>query len=526
MAGSGLSPGLNGIVIGLLSSFGSAILILCIFLAFYFFRYTASGRIFLDRLGRPGEYDDEQAFAREEAEALETMDDMQRTEYLRAKAFIAANPPESIQTDISLSQYLAIQEKGVSAWEFEPELEIANCFVEARTEIEFFDSECTVMSNLPVPKQNDVYYWEAKIYDKPESTLLSIGMATKPYPLFRLPGFHKYSVAYLSNGTRRFNQPFTATPYGPQFVQGDVIGVGYRPRTGTIFFTRNGKKLEDVVHGMKSQNFFPAVGANGPSIVHVNFGQAGFVFIEANVKKWGLAPMTGSLAPPPPYGSEADTILLETGTKDGYTRSPSRGHQHSHSAQFFRQGANTLDLGHARSRSGNFRVFPPTSPGPLRSPTDISLAHLAPTDDGGEASSSAAALTLVQSGESHQRQQAPLEPHQHIHHPVVGLGLHDPRDNNPPPPEYTSPEHSDAEEELEGDSGRRSTESENAPLIRLTRSRGGSLATTATSSATGRSGGPPSPPIPSYQDAIRQGAGAGASASVGRERSGSSRSRR
>ena len=112
-------------------------------------------------------------------------------------AFIAANPPESLQTDISLSQYLAIQEKGVAAWEFEPELEIANCFVEARTEIEFFDSECTVMSNLPVPKQNEVYYWEAKIYDKPENTLLSIGMATKPYPLFRLPG--SYTSAPISN---------------------------------------------------------------------------------------------------------------------------------------------------------------------------------------------------------------------------------------------------------------------------------------------------------------------------------------
>lgn len=89
-------PGLNGIVIGLLSSFGSAILILCIFLAFYFFRYTASGRIFLDRIGRPGEYDDEQAFAREEAEALENMDDMQRTEYLRAKGalfpFVSVSP--------------------------------------------------------------------------------------------------------------------------------------------------------------------------------------------------------------------------------------------------------------------------------------------------------------------------------------------------------------------------------------------------------------------------------------------------
>lgn len=103
-------------------------------------------------------------------------------------AFVEANPPESVQTDISLSQFLAIQEKGVSAWEFQPELEIANCFVEARTEIEFFDSICSVQTNLPVPKQNDVYYWEAKLFEKPETTSVSIGMTTKPYPLFRLPG--------------------------------------------------------------------------------------------------------------------------------------------------------------------------------------------------------------------------------------------------------------------------------------------------------------------------------------------------
>jgi hypothetical protein len=498
-----LSPGLNGIVIGLLSSFGSAILILSIFLVFYFFRYTASGRIFLDRIGRPGEYDDEQAFAREEAEALETMDDMERTEYLRAKAFIAANPPESVQTDISLSQYLAIQEKGVSAWEFEPELEIANCFVEARTEIEFFDSECTVMSNLPVPKQNDVYYWEAKVYEKPDSTLLSIGMATKPYPLFRLPGFHKSSVAYISNGTRRHNQPFYGTPYGPQIVQGDVIGVGYRPRTGTIFFTRNGKKLEDAMHGLKSQNFFPSIGANGPCIVHVNFGQAGFVFIEANVKKWGLAPMTGSLAPPPPYGVEADTVLLATGTKDGFTSSPARGHQYSHSAQLYRQGPNTSDRGHTRSRSGNFRMLSPTSPGPLRSPTDISLAHLIPTEDDGEPSGSAASLGNANQDQGHQPT-------------ILGLGLH--HQDNRPPPEYTSPEHSDSEEPS---SQRHSSDSENAPLIRLTRSRGASSATVRSNnnrSTPPQARGPPSPPIPTYQDAIRQGAG--------RDRSDSARSAR
>lgn len=138
-----------------------------------------------------------------------------------------------------------------------------------------------------------------------------------------------------------------------------MIGVGYRPRTGTVFFTRNGKKLDDVAHGLKTQNFFPTVGANGPCTVHVNFGQCGFVFIEANVKKWGLAPITGSLAPPPPYGSEQGSILLETG-RDG--NRPAQG--------------DYLASVHSRSRSANFGAGPPASPGPIRSPTDISLAQL------------------------------------------------------------------------------------------------------------------------------------------------------
>lgn len=75
----------RGVLIGLLSAFGSAAFVVLIFTVFYFFRHTARGRILLDRLGRPGEYDDEQAFAREEAEALEEMDDLQKVEYLRAK---------------------------------------------------------------------------------------------------------------------------------------------------------------------------------------------------------------------------------------------------------------------------------------------------------------------------------------------------------------------------------------------------------------------------------------------------------
>jgi hypothetical protein len=356
-----------------------------------------------------------------------------------------------MQTDISLSQFLAIQEKGVSAWEFEPELEIANCFVEARTEIEFFDSECSVQSNLPIPKQNEVYYWEAKLYDKPESTTVSVGVTTKPYPLFRMPGLHKYSIAYYSSGQRRYNQPFAGSNYGPPFVQGDVVGVGYRPRTGTIFFTRNGKKLEDVAHGLKSQNFFPTVGANGPCNVHVNFGQMGFVFIEANVKKWGLAPMTGSLAPPPPYGSEAGSILLEGG-REG-----------------IREGQGWVP-GHGRTSSAQIRLsraLPARSPGPERSPTDISLAQLNLMDyaepeeeDTGEGTSEAASSQVfINPG-------LPLEPADH------------------PPPDYESPEDRyDDEQEDE--------ESESATTPR------------ASEFPCPRSADPPlpSPPIPTYEAA-------------------------
>ncbi|KAK9449652.1 protein ssh4 [Limtongia smithiae] len=307
-----LDDGVNmTLLVGLISTLGSIVLLTFFFAIIYFLFYTRQGRILLNR-GRPGEYDDEQAFLREEEEGLERLDDMSRTAYLQARAFQDANAPDSIPTDISLSQFMAIQEKGVSAWEFEPDFENANCFVEARTEIAFYDSVCCVQTNLPVPKQNDVYYWETKLYEKPEQTTVAIGMCTKPYPTFRMPGYHRFSVAYDSHGDRRNNMPFHGVPYGPALQQGDVVGVGFRPRTGTVFFTRNGKKLDDAAHGMKF-NLFPTVGSNGPCTMHVNFGQAGFVFIEANVKKWGLAPVTGSLAPPPPYGAEQGSILLEIG---------------------------------------------------------------------------------------------------------------------------------------------------------------------------------------------------------------------
>ncbi|KAG2223785.1 hypothetical protein INT45_001919 [Circinella minor] len=267
-----------------------------------------------DRLFLGGTDDPECASEFEETPSLlATLSEDARISYEQAKVFQQRYPPDSIPTDITLSQFVSIQEKGVSAFEFEGDME-SNSFVSARTEIQFFSGENCVQTNLPLPRNQDVYYWEAKMFEKPTTTTVAVGVATKPYPYFRLPGWNRHSIAFFSDtGYKHFNNPFQGKPYGAAFQEGDVVGVGYRHRSGTIFFTRNGRRLDDACTGLR-WNLFPTIGANGPCQVHVNLGQMGFVFVEANVKKWGLAPMHGTLAPPPAYGLEAGSLLLERGT--------------------------------------------------------------------------------------------------------------------------------------------------------------------------------------------------------------------
>ena len=115
-------------------------------------------------------------------------------------------PPNSLPTDITLSQFLSIQEKGVSAWAFEPDYELMPALlVHARTELTFLPAPSTsssVQSNLPLPKLNEVYYWEVKMFDLPETTAVAIGLATKPYPWFRLPGLSNFARVLISPWAR------------------------------------------------------------------------------------------------------------------------------------------------------------------------------------------------------------------------------------------------------------------------------------------------------------------------------------
>lgn len=273
----------------------------------------------------PGQLDDEF----EIEERLRDLSPNEQNLYRSGQDYIKQYPP--FNEELSLSTHMAIQEKGVQAWEFIPDPSLPNdaIVVQDRTELHFtsFDYQCSIQTNLPIPKINDVYYYEVKMYqlDSPVDTLVSLGLSTKPYPYFRLPGRHLYSVAYDSNGTRRVNNSFKLSDNEldvfPKLKYGDVIGVGYRVRSGTIFFTRNGKKVSEKslgghIKGMRMNNIFPTIGSNNPCVLHVNLGQAGYVFIEANIKKWGYGSREGSRPPLPEYNTSSQDLLLESSNED------------------------------------------------------------------------------------------------------------------------------------------------------------------------------------------------------------------
>lgn len=191
--------------------------------------------------------------------------------YKQGEEFIKQNPPlllpdrspvgaETVDPIINEQTLQFIDEEGAHAWEFQPDPKLPNdsVLVENKSEITFlnYNYDVSVMTNLPIPRLNRVYYCEFKIFElntagsnnnSSQNEMLSFGLSTSPYPYFRLPGRHHHSIAYDSTGGRRFNDSFELSPelasIFPRCEKGDVIGIGYRTNSGTVFFTRNGKKL-------------------------------------------------------------------------------------------------------------------------------------------------------------------------------------------------------------------------------------------------------------------------------------------
>ncbi|CAI2163271.1 6549_t:CDS:2 [Funneliformis geosporum] len=132
-------------------------------------------------------------------------------------------------------------------------------------------------------------YFEITVLEKEYShTNIVIGVTTKPFPCYKLPGHTERSIGYHSNtGEVYQNSIYNGWDYGPSWNKINyTVGCGYKPLTGEIYFTLNGTYLgtlftAEVEHDILSEKryyLFPSIGANGKCKVRVNFGEEEFVY--------------------------------------------------------------------------------------------------------------------------------------------------------------------------------------------------------------------------------------------------------
>ncbi|PKK69075.1 SPRY-domain-containing protein [Rhizophagus irregularis] len=154
-----------------------------------------------------------------------------------------------------------------------------------QTNYPLFNINKALNMQYPPPIEYWFYYYEITILSNPnnDQTIIAIGLATKNYSINRLPGCDTHSVGFHSDEGRTFhNEGYTGSKYAEKWGNvDDVIGCGYCPNTGQIFFTMNGKNL-GIAYTSLFYNWYPTIGSNGFCSLNVNFGQKKFKYKEAN----------------------------------------------------------------------------------------------------------------------------------------------------------------------------------------------------------------------------------------------------
>lgn len=229
--------------------------------------------------------------------------------------------------------------KRFNYWEIIPKIPpfIIEDLIEINFKSKLGDSIYSTILNLPIPtfnRKNNIIYFECKLLEFNElNNLLSIGLVSDiNYPNFQLPGILPYSIAIESTGNLRLTNKINNNLQNneiemivlPKLNEGDIIGLGYRSISGSIFLTHNGKLIYEIIKNFKF-NLYPCIGIksiNGgvtnTTKINVNLGQLGFVYIEGNVKKLGFCENNndGIIGAPPIYNKLIENgkeILLDKG---------------------------------------------------------------------------------------------------------------------------------------------------------------------------------------------------------------------
>ncbi|KAI8810987.1 hypothetical protein BJ742DRAFT_769810 [Cladochytrium replicatum] len=138
---------------------------------------------------------------------------------------------------------------------------------------------------------------------------MSIGLVAKPFPDSVPVGWCRTSIGYSSDGKVYASSPSPVSADLPTYTRTVVVGVGYNPHTGTVFFTHDGKLVyfgarglsdpidmgagsedSDPGSGTPHRQLYAAIFSSGVSVIQVNYGGRPFSFdFRKAVAEWKKA---------------------------------------------------------------------------------------------------------------------------------------------------------------------------------------------------------------------------------------------
>ena len=132
-----------------------------------------------------------------------------------------------------------------------------------------------IRSNLPVPPQIGIYYFEVKVTNKGRDGYISAGYAIKSASLGRLTGWEPGTIGYHADDGNLYRGAGTGASYGPSYTTNDIVGCGINFSEKSFFFTKNGILIGEIGN-LKDKfhlPFFPSVGCRTVGeILTLNFG--------------------------------------------------------------------------------------------------------------------------------------------------------------------------------------------------------------------------------------------------------------
>ena len=132
-----------------------------------------------------------------------------------------------------------------------------------------------IRSNVPVPPQVGIYYFEVMVVNRGRDGFIAVGYAIKSASLNRLTGWEPGTIGYHADDGNLYRGAGTGSTFGPSYTTNDIVGCGINFVDKSIFFTKNGILIGEIGN-LKDKfhlPFFPSVGCRTVGeVLSINFG--------------------------------------------------------------------------------------------------------------------------------------------------------------------------------------------------------------------------------------------------------------